>query len=113
LDIGDGRGLIRSKATVLFLKDIHRGDSLTVNTRVIEIYGASFIKNYQIYKEEMLRTEGETTLLVRDYNTRKPSRLPAAFKKAKKEFESEQTTSFGREAKRLLINKVNNRRPHS
>jgi acyl-CoA thioesterase FadM len=81
LDIGDGRGLIRSKTTVLFLKDIHRGDSLTVNTRVIEICGASFIKNYQIYKEEMLMAEGETTLMVLDYNTRKPSRLPAAFKK--------------------------------
>jgi acyl-CoA thioester hydrolase len=88
LDIGDGRGLIQSEATVRFINDMHQGDSLKVSTRVSEIRGASFIMSYQIYIEEKLMAEGETTLLALDYNTRKPSRLPAAFKKAMKEFES-------------------------
>ena len=61
---------------------------IKVNARVTELRGASFIMSYQIYKEEKLMAEGETTLLALDYNTRKPGRLPAAFKKAMKEFES-------------------------
>jgi acyl-CoA thioester hydrolase len=88
INIGDGRGLIQSEATVRFINDMHQGDSLKVSTRVSEIRGASFIMSYQIHIEEMLMAEGETTLLALDYSTRKPSRLPAAFKKAMKEFES-------------------------
>jgi acyl-CoA thioesterase FadM len=68
---------------------MHQSDSLKVNTRVTEICGASFILSYQVYKEKMLMAEGETTLLALAYNTRKPSRRHAAFKKATKEFESE------------------------
>jgi acyl-CoA thioesterase FadM len=89
LDIDDGRGLIQSEATVLFINDMHRVDSFKVNTRVTEICGASFIMNYQIYKEKILMAEGETTLLVRDYNTRKPSRRHAALKKPRKNLSPE------------------------
>jgi acyl-CoA thioester hydrolase len=88
INIGDGCGLIQSEATVCFINDMHQGDSLKVSTRVSEIHGASFIMSYQIYIEEKLMAEGETTLLALDYNTRKPSRLPASFNKAMKEFES-------------------------
>jgi acyl-CoA thioesterase FadM len=57
LDIA-GRGLIQSEATVLFISEMHRGDSLKKSTRVAEICGASFIMNDQIYKEKMLMAEG-------------------------------------------------------
>ena len=37
--------------------------------------------------------EGETSLLALDYTSRKPRRLPAAFKKTMAEFESEKPVS--------------------
>ena len=88
LNIGEGCGLIQNKAKVRFLNDMHQGDILKVGVRANEIRGASFIMNYQIYKDEMLMAEGETSLLALDYTTRKPRRLPAAFKKAMAEFET-------------------------
>jgi acyl-CoA thioesterase FadM len=88
INIGDGRGLIQSEATVRFINDMYQGDSLKVNVRASLIRGASFIMSYQIYKEERLMAEGETILLAMDYKTRKPSRLPTVFKKAMTEFES-------------------------
>jgi acyl-CoA thioester hydrolase len=88
INIGDGCGLIQSEATVRFINDMHQGDSLKVRTRLSEIRCASFTMSYQIYIEEKLMVQGETTLLALDYNTRKPSRLPASFNKAMKEFES-------------------------
>ena len=93
LDIGEGCGLIQSKATVRFFNDMHRGDSLKVNARVSEVRGASFVMSYQIYKEDILMAEGETKLLALDYTSRKPRRLPASFKKAITEFEAEKSAS--------------------
>ena len=51
-DMDDGCGLIQSAATVLFINGMHQSDSLKVNTRVTERCGASFILNYQVYKEK-------------------------------------------------------------
>jgi acyl-CoA thioester hydrolase len=93
LDIGDGCGVIQNEATVRFLNDMHQGDSLKVTVRVSEVRGASFIMSYQIYKEDILMAEGETSLLALDYTSRKPRRLPALFKKAMAEFEAEKPTS--------------------
>ena len=88
LNIGDGCGLIQREANICFRKDMHQGDTLKVDAKITEVRGASFIMSYQVSKEEKLMTEGDTTLLALDYTTRKPRRLPEAFKKAITEFES-------------------------
>ena len=74
LDIGAGCGVIQNEATVRFLNDMHQGDSPNVSTRASEVRGASFIMSYQIYKEDILMAEGETSLLALDYTSSKPRR---------------------------------------
>ena len=89
LDIGDGCGLIQNEAKISFINDMHQGDSLKVDVRVSKVRGASFMMRYQIYKEEILAVQGETSLLAMDYSSRKPRRLPAAFKRAIADFEAD------------------------
>jgi YbgC/YbaW family acyl-CoA thioester hydrolase len=90
-DIGEGRGIIQSEANVFFLNEIHQGDDLSVAVKITELRGASFVMSYMIHKGSEKMAEGNTTLLALDYSSRKPRRLPAAFKQAITDFEANQS----------------------
>ena len=71
----------------------HHVHSIVNHTALRKVRGASFVMNYQIYKEEILMVEGEITLLAMENISLKLRRLTTSFKKAMAEFEAEKTVS--------------------
>jgi acyl-CoA thioesterase FadM len=88
LNIGDGCGLIQSEASLKIHNSVDYGNKLEVGVKANDIRGASFTLGYLITLDGAPMVEGETTLLSLDYASRKPKRLPGAFKDAMTKLES-------------------------
>jgi YbgC/YbaW family acyl-CoA thioester hydrolase len=86
LDIG-GCGIILPEANVRYLAEMFHGDRLTICVRVAEVRNSAFVMVYRIERQGVATAEGTTRLAAFDYQTRKPRRLPAAFREAVTDFE--------------------------
>jgi YbgC/YbaW family acyl-CoA thioester hydrolase len=87
LDLG-GCGIILPEAHVLFRAEMFLHDALEVAVRCSEIRRSSFILAYRIERGAELTAEGTTPVICFDYQTRKATRIPSAFREALADFEN-------------------------
>ncbi|HEY5674560.1 MAG TPA: thioesterase family protein [Malonomonas sp.] len=86
LDIG-GCGIILPEAHAYFRAEMFLGDQLQVGVRCKELRRSSFVLTYRIERSGELTAEGETPVICFDYQTRKPCRMPEAFRQALLDFD--------------------------
>ncbi|MCX7856738.1 MAG: thioesterase family protein [Deltaproteobacteria bacterium] len=85
LDLGDKKtGLVITDLIVLFKKELFLFDELLIETRVDDISNSGFRMYHRITKNGITCVLAEIGFLSFDYNTRRVSRLPEAFKQALK-----------------------------
>lgn len=87
LDLGEGCGIILPEAHVRYLAEMFLGDRLEIGVRVTAMRKSSFSMVYRIEREGRVTAEGTTALVSFDYSSRRPRRLPEAFRRAVAEFE--------------------------
>lgn len=87
LDIG-GCGIILPEAHIRYLAEMFHGDALEIGVKVEGIRNSAFIMHYRIERNGQATAEGTTNLVAFNYQSRKPCRLPAAFRAAVEIFES-------------------------
>lgn len=88
LDIGEGCGIILPEARVSYLAEMFLGDRLEIGVRVREVRNSAFVMEYRIEREGKSTAEGTTSLVAFDYPTKRPKRLPRAFREALIKFEA-------------------------
>ena len=86
IDLG-GCGIIMPEAHVFFRKEMFLGDQLSVGVKSKNLKRSSWTMEYRIERTGELTAEGETALICFNYETRKPCRIPAAFRAALMTFE--------------------------
>lgn len=82
MDVGEGCGLILPEANVRYLAEMFLGDRLEIGVRVSEVRNSAFVMEYRIEREGVVTATGTTPLVVFDYSSRRPRRLPASFRSA-------------------------------
>ena len=88
IDLG-GCGIIMPEARVFFRKEMFLGDQLIVGVKSRNLKRSSWVMEYRIERDAQLTAEGETPLICFNYLTRKPCRVPAAFRIALDAFEGQ------------------------
>lgn len=86
LNIG-GCGIILPEANVKYRAEMFLADELKIGVCITKIGRSSLTMTYRIERNGELTAEGSTALIAFDYTTRKPRRLPEAFKQAINTFE--------------------------
>ncbi len=86
IDLG-GCGIIMPEAHVFYRKEMFLGDQLQIGVRSVNLKRSSWVMEYRIEREGQLTAEGETPLVCFNYQTRKPCRIPSAFRTALVEFD--------------------------
>ena len=86
LDLG-GCGIILPEAHAYFRAEMFLGEQLQVGVRCKELRRSSFVLAYCIERSGELTAEGETPVICFDYQTRKPCRMPEAFRQALLDFD--------------------------
>lgn len=81
MDIG-GCGIILPEANVKYKAEMFLADELVIGVRISAQGRSSVTMEYRIERDGTVTAEGKTTLIAFDYTTRKPRRLPQAFKDA-------------------------------
>jgi YbgC/YbaW family acyl-CoA thioester hydrolase len=85
-DIG-GCGIILPEAHLHYRAEMFLGDQLQIGVRIGELRNSAFVMEYRIERDGAVMAEGTTNLVAYDYQTRRPVRLPAAFRQAVENFE--------------------------
>ncbi len=80
LDLG-GCGIIMPEARVFFRQEMFLSEQLVIGVKVKSLKRSSLMMVYRIERDGELTAEGETPLVCFDYQTRKPCRMPAEFRK--------------------------------
>ncbi len=80
LDLG-GCGIIMPEARVFFRQEMFLSEQLVIEVKVKSLKRSSLMMVYRIERDGELTAEGETPLVCFDYQTRKPCRMPAEFRK--------------------------------
>jgi acyl-CoA thioester hydrolase len=86
LDLG-GCGIILPEAQVRYRAEMFHGDQLLIGVRIEAMKNSSMMMAYRIDREGQVVAEGTTALVAFDYRTRRPVRLPEAFRQAVVRFE--------------------------
>lgn len=86
LDLG-GCGIILPEAQVRYRAEMFHGDQLLIGVRIEAMKNSSMMMAYRIDREGQVVAEGTTALVAFDYRTRRPVRLPEAFRRAVVRFE--------------------------
>ncbi len=86
LDLG-GCGIIMPEARVFFRQEMFLSEQLVIGVKVKSLKRSSLMMVYRIERDGELTAEGETPLVCFDYQTRKPCRMPAEFRKHLEAFE--------------------------
>ena len=79
LDIG-GPGVILPEAHVVYRAEMFLCDKLLIGVRATDIKKSSFRLEYSLVRGTEVTAEGYTSLIAFNYTSRKPVRLPDAFK---------------------------------
>ena len=87
LDIG-GCGIILPEAHLRYLAEMFHGEELMIGVKVGELRNSAFVMHYRIDRNGQPTAEGTTNLVAFNYQSRKPCRLPAAFRTAVEAFEA-------------------------
>ena len=86
LDLG-GCGIILPEARVRYLAEMFLGEQLEIGVHVTEVRNSALVMAYRIERNGRPTAEGTTNLVAFDYRSRKPVRLPPAFRQAVTTFE--------------------------
>ncbi len=86
IDLG-GCGIIMPEAQVYFRKEMFLGDQLGIGVKSKQLKRSSWVMAYRVERDGELTAEGETPLICFNYETRKPCRMPVAFRAALMSFE--------------------------
>ena len=78
----DGCGIIMPEAHVFYRKEMFLGDQLTIGVTSKNLKRSNWLMEYRIERDGKVTAEGETPLLCFNYQTRKPCRMPVAFREA-------------------------------
>lgn len=92
MDIG-GCGIILPEAHVQYRAEMFLNDELQIGVRIESMKNSSFRMTYRIERAGQVTAEGTTALVAFDYRTRRPVRLPQAFRQAAAEFEGRDLNS--------------------
>ncbi len=82
-----GCGIIMPEAHVFYRKEMFLGDKLLIGVRSRQPKRSSWIMEYRIECSGEVTAEGETPLICFNYETRKPCRMPVAFRQALERYE--------------------------
>lgn len=86
IDLG-GCGIIMLEAHVFYRKEMFLGDELVIGVRSTKMKRSGWTMEYRIECAGDVTCEGETPLICFNYQTRKPCRMPAAFREALTNYE--------------------------
>jgi len=86
LDLG-GCGIIMPEAHLFFRQEMFLGNELMIGVKSRDLKRSSWVMEYRIERDAELTAVGETPLLCFNYQSRKPCRMPAAFRAALSDFE--------------------------
>lgn len=81
-DLGEGLGLVVLEARALYRAEMFLGDLLQIGARVESLGRTSFSMGFRIERGGQVTAEGNTVLVAFDYRSRKPRRVPQAFREA-------------------------------
>lgn len=87
MDVGEGCAIIIPEVHVRYRGEMFLGDRLEIGVRVREIRRSSVTMEYRIERGGEVAAEGETPLVTFSYQTRRPRRVPEAFRDAVASFE--------------------------
>ncbi len=86
IDLG-GCGIIMPEAHVFYRSEMFLGDQLDIGVRSKNLKRSNWLLEYRIERNGKVTAEGETPILCFNYQTRKPCRMPAAFREALVKYE--------------------------
>lgn len=81
-DLGEGLGLIVLEARAIYRAEMFLGDLLEIGVRVESLGRTSLSMGFRVERGGEVTAEGNTVLVGFDYRSRKPRRVPQAFRKA-------------------------------
>ena len=89
-----GLGPILASVTCNYRRQLHYPDRVSIGARIAKIGRSSMIMEHVVYSEKLdaVAADGTSTVVVFDYETNRPTRIPDEIRKA---FESLEGRTFG------------------